>query len=382
MRKIVHTDIPLGKPTEFSIYSEAGTLLFRRGSVIHMPDQISRLLVRGAQYDENENNIRVQTDDNDGYIPPPVHEDPPPFEFLSGLILNLKHILGTMLNNPEQIDVTSRIQKIAQGIQKICQKDIDSALAAPCVDTQNPYIVVHQMMGAVLTELIAQKKGLDAEQRRSLVCAALTRDLGQMQLQPELDKHTGGLPDELLVRMRQHPQAGVELLQKAGVTDAAWLESVGSHHEHLDGSGYPQGLKGDQVTLGARILAVSDRYSAMTKLRPYRTQAHFSQNALKEIYLKKDAEIDDEIARILISRIGLLSPGTIVRLKSGEIAVVKSPTVKTNAAIVYSIYGKAGMILSEPVHRDTSQPGYEITGLVPFSDCLTAVVSIKKIWVK
>lgn len=380
MRKIVQSDIILGKPIDFSIYSENGILLFRRSSVIHMPDQISRLLVRGAQYDETENDIGRYALEEPQQAP--AVEDPPPFEHMSGLILNLKHIIGTALNSPEQIDVVSRIEKIAQAVQKICHKDIDSALAAPCVDTYTPYIISHQMMGAVLTELITQSKGLDAEQRLPLVCAALTRDLGQMQIQPELDSHAGFLPDELLAKMRQHPQLSVDLLEKAGVTDTVWLEAVRGHHEYLNGSGYPQGLKNDKISLGARILAVADRYSAMIKLRPYRAQAHFSQNALKDIYLKKDTEIDGEIARILISRVGLLAPGTIVRLKSGEVGVIKSPTVKSDTAIVYAIYGKTGMILSIPMRRDTAQPGYEIIGLVPFSDCLTAAVSIKQIWAK
>ena len=378
VKKIVHSDIVLGKPIEFSIYSENGILLFRRGSVIHMPDQISRLLAREAQYDETENDIGRYDLDNAQSVP----EDPPPFEHMSGLILNLKHVLGTAIKSPEQIDVSARIEKIAQAVQKICQKDIDSALAAPSVDTYNPYIITHQMMGAVLADLIAQSKGLDAAQRLPLMCAALTRDLGQIQIQAELDAHPGFLPDDLVVKMHQHPQLSVDLLRQAGVTNTIWLESVRCHHECLNGRGYPIGLKGDQVNLGARILAVADRYSAMIKLRPYRAQAHFPQNALKEIYLKKDTEIDGEIARILISRVGLLAPGTIVRLKSGEVAVVKSPTVKSDAAIVYAIYGKTGMILSTPARRDTSQPGYEITGLVPFSDCLTAAVSIKQVWAK
>lgn len=378
MKKIVHSDIVLGKPTGFSIYSEGGTLLFRRGSVIHMPNQISRLLVRGAQYDEKEVDLRPYTSNEPP--PPPVQEDPPPFEHLNGLLFNLKHVLSTALKSPEQIDVAARIGKIAQAVQNICQKNIDSALAAPSVDTHTPYIVVHQMMGAVLTELIAQSKGLDATQRRSLVCAALTRDIGQIALQPELDQHTGNLPDDLRLQMRQHPEHSAHLLEQAGITDRVWLSTVRSHHEYLDGSGYPMGLKGEEVALGARILGVSDRYSAMIKMRPYRAQAHFPQNALKEIYLKKDTEIDEEIARILISKVGLLSPGTVVKLKSGEIAVVKSPTVKSDAAIVYSIYGKTGMILAIPARRDTSQPGCEIVGLVPLSDCQTAAVSIRQIW--
>lgn len=374
----MHSDIVLGKPIEFSIYSQGGDLLFRRGSVIHMPDQLSRLLVRGALYDETEVDPRPHVPNEPPPVPPP--EDPPPFEHLSGLLLNLKHVLATTLKSPEQIDVAARIGKIAQAVQAICHKDIDSALAAPCVDTHSPYIVAHQMMGAVLTEVIAQGKGLDAAQRLPLVCAALTRDLGQIKLQPELDKHAGQLPGDLQLQMRQHPQLGAELLQQAGVTDPVWLATVRSHHEHLDGSGYPAGLRGEAVGLGAKILGVSDRYSAMTRMRPYRPQAHFPQNALKEIYLKKGSHVDDEIARILISKVGLLSPGTIVRLKSGEIAVVKSPTVKSNAAIVYSVYGKTGMILSTPARRDTSQPGCEIVGLVPFSECLTAAVSIRQVW--
>ncbi|SEQ96182.1 HD-GYP domain-containing protein [Giesbergeria anulus] len=375
----MHSDIVLGQPIGFSIYSEDGTLLFRRGSVIHMPDQISRLLVRGAQYNEAET-IDPRPYASNEPPPEPVYEDPPPFDHLSGLLLNLKHVLGTTLKSPEQIDVTARIGKMAQAVQTICHKDVDSALAAPSVDTHVPYLVAHQMMGAVLTELIAQGKGLDATQRLPLLCAALTRDIGQIMLQPELDKHPGYLPDDVLTQMRQHPQRSAQLLEHAGVTDPVWLATVRSHHERPDGKGYPAGLRGEELSLGAKILAVSDRYSAMTKMRPYRAQAHFPQNALKEIYLKKDTEVDEEIARILISKVGLLSPGTLVRLKSGEIAVVKSPTVKSDAAIVYSVYGKTGMILTTPARRDTSQPGCEIVGLVPFSDCQTAVVSIRQVW--
>lgn len=378
--KLLQSDIVLGEPIDFSIYSESGALLFRRGSVIHMPDQISRLLARGAQYDAYEK--EVAKGGGNHYDEQPLEEDSAPFEHLTGLILNLKHVLNTTIKTPEQIDVSSRIRKIAQSVQRICEKDVDSALAAPSVDTHNPYIFVHQMMGAVITELIGKKKELDPEYRLSLICAALTRDIGQLQLQPLLDKHTGPLPPDLQEKMRQHPQTGARALIQAGVTDAVWLEAVRDHHERLDGSGYPIGLKGEQLSLGGKILAVADRYSAMVKQRPYRPKAHFSQTALKEIYLKKDTEIDEEIARILVSSVGLLSPGTIVKLKSGEIAVVKSPSMKSDTGVVYSVYGKSGMILSTPMRRDTSQPGCEIVGLVPFNECVTAAVAIKQVWAK
>lgn len=221
LRLISPGTIVLGKAFPYSIYDKSGVLLFCQGSVIHMADQATRLVGRGAQYNEDESPAAL-----------PGQDEQSAFENLNGLILNLKHALLTAIKTPEQIDVSARFMKIAQSVQLICKEDIDSALAAPSLDAFNPYIVVHQMMGAVLTELIAQNRGFSSEQRLSLVCAALVR--------------------------------------------------------------------------------------------------------------------------ILISKIGLLPPGTVVKLKCGEIAVIKSPTVKAVGATVFSIYGKSGMILAVPVRRHTS----------------------------
>ena len=382
MKKIVPANIVLGEPLRFSIYDAEGRLLLRQGIVVTMPDQVERLIARGALLDESEAPIDLSA-------PAPARRPPPPrqapqsaYEQMSGLILNLKHVIGTALKSPEQIDVAERVGKIAQGIQEVCARDVDSALAAPCLDFQNPYIIVHQVMGAVLVELIARRKEVPELERRSLVCAALTRDLGQIPIQAELDNHVGPLPDELRARMHRHPARSAELLEGAGVADGVWLDAVRGHHERLNGGGYPAGLQEGQISAGARMLAVADIYSAMEKPRPYRNKAHFPQNALKEIYLKKDAEIDGELAHILINQIGLLPPGTIVKLKCGEVAVIKSPTVRAEGATVFSVYGKTGMVLTEPVQRDTAQPGYEVTGLLPYTECRTAAVTIKRIWSK
>lgn len=381
MKKIVRANIVLGQPLPFSLYDESGRLLLRRGIVITMPDQIDRLLARGALRDELEPPLEPGSAPAMQRAPTPAQDQQTPFEQLGTLTLNLKHVLGTTLSSPQQIDVSARVRKIAVAVQDLCQQDIDSALAAPCLDFQSPYLIVHQMMGAVLTEIIARRRTEVAkEQRLSWVCAALTRDLGQMAIQLELDQYAGPLPQALQARMREHPDRSADLLALAGVTDLHWLAAVRGHHERLNGSGYPAGLQDEQITLGARILAVADIYSAMEKPRPYRKQAHFPQNALKEIYQRKDAEIDGDMAQILIGQIGLLPPGTIVKLKCGEIAVIKSPSLKADGATVYSIYGKTGMVLATPLRRETSQPGYEITGLLPYAECRSASVTLKRVW--
>lgn len=378
LRLISPGTIVLGKAFPYSIYDKSGVLLFCQGSVIHMADQVTRLVGRGAQYNEDESPAGAQAGAHRHALP--GQDEQSAFENLNSLILNLKHGLLTAIKTPEQIDVSARFMKIAQSVQLICKEDIDSALAAPSLDAFNPYIVVHQMMGAVLTELIAQNRGFSSEQRLSLVCAALTRDIGQMPMQAELDLHQGTLPDDLAVRMRKHPVKSSDLLRCAGVTDPNWLQAVHAHHERLNGTGYPDALKDEEISLGAKILAVADTYSAMVKPLAYRPNALVSQTALKEIYQRRDTEFDGENVRILISKIGLLPPGTVVKLKCGEIAVIKSPTVKAVGATVYSIYGKSGMVLTTPVRRHTSHPGYEITGLVPYAEYRNAVAVFKRVW--
>lgn len=382
MRKLVAANVVLGEPLPFSIFDEKGRLLLRQGVVITMPDQVDRLIARGALFEEIDFPAATSAHLPQKAAVPIIEEKQAAFERLGTLLLNFKHVVTTALKTPEQIDVSTRVRKIAQALQENCHDDVDATLAACYLDYQNPYILVHQFMGAVIAEIIARRKGLNADERLPLVCAALTRDWGQIPLQAELERCEGPLPDALKSRMRGHPLQGAEMLIAAGVTEQGWLDAVRFHHERQDGSGYPRGLKGEAIPLGARILAIADTYSAMAKPRPYRKKAHYPQNALREIYLKKDAEMDAELANIFIREIGVLPAGSIVRLKCGEIAVIKSPSANANGALVFSIYGKTGMVLAAPVRRDTSLPEYEIAGLVPFSECRSASIMIKQVWRK
>jgi HD-GYP domain-containing protein (c-di-GMP phosphodiesterase class II) len=381
MNKLHQNDVVLGHPIPFAIHDENGILLYRHGTVISMESQIARLIARGARRvaaaASQNSNAEAASQKNSNAAA--NQENLSPFEQLRGLILNLKHVIETALKNPEQIDVPARIGKIAGLVQEICGKDINGAIASPYLDLYSPPIVVHQMLGAVLTELIAQSMGLEQEHRLSLVCAALTRDLGQYSIQAELDKHKGALSVDLRERLSQHPNRGRQLLEQAGVIDPIWLQAVHGHHERLAGSGYPLGLKGDQIATGARILAVADVYSALVKTRNHRA-ANVTPNALKSIFAKKDEEFDDKIIRVLITKIGLMPPGTIVKLMCGEVAVVKSPIVKASDTTVYSIYGRAGTLLTNPLPRKTSDPEYEIASLMSCSECRSASVTIKQVW--
>lgn len=353
-------------------------LLLRAGIAVTLPSQIDRLLARGAVWEPDTTTAETGT----AVV---QHESiqtssQPVFDQVDGLILNLKHVLMTAIKTPQQIDLPARISKIATSIQALCREDLDGALAAPQLDSHNPYIVVHQVMGAILTEIMGWHSNLSEEMRLPFICAALTRDIGQLTIQAEIDQHDGPLPEILRQALVEHPLRGEELLTRAGVVDSVWLDSVLQHHERLDGSGYPLQLREDAVSLGGRILAIADSYSAMTKPRPYRRKELYAQNALRDMYLQKDTRLDGELTQSLIKEIGMLTPGSIVRLKCGEIAAVRNRTLKTEGIVVYSVYNQKGVPLMQPVRRETSTPGFEITGMVPFSECRSAAVTIKRLW--
>lgn len=390
MKRVSRSDLKLGEPLPFSVHDADGRLLLRKGIVLTIPDHIDKLVARGVLMgDENGDSAAGQSASasnasaSSRNTPNPPVENQPVFDQMVGLSLNLKHIFTTALKTPEQIDLPGRIKNVAASIQNLCQEDLDSALAAPYLDFHNPYIIVHQIMGAILTEVIAIRKGLNPTERLPYVCAALTRDIGQLTIQSELDKCSGPLPEPLKEAMLGHTLRGVEILGRAGVSDSAWLHSVRQHHERFDGSGYPHKLEGDGITWGGGVLAITDTYSAMTKPRPYRgNKAHFPQNALRDMYMGKDSSLDGELIQLLIKEIGMLPPGSIVRLKNGEIAVVKNRTIKTAEAVVYSVYDQKGMPLFSPLRRETQSSEFEITGMVAFEECRSAAVTIKRLWIK
>jgi len=384
MGKLSGSDITLGEPLTFSLHDANGHLLLSKGYVITSRCAVDRLLklnaVKGDVGNRGGGNTPSIDTSSRSKTPREPIENLSVFERVDGLTLNLKHTLISSLKTPELVDLQTRVKNFATKIQALCKEDIDATLASPYLDISNPYIVVHQIMGAILTEIIAERKGLSAVERLPFICAALTRDIGQLQIQSDLDKCNGPLPPSLKQAMREHPSRSGAILSAAGVTDIGWLGAVRMHHERIDGSGYPLGLPDASIALGAQILAIADTYSAMTKVRPYRTKAHNPTDALRNLYKTEDQ--GSALADTLIKGIGMMPPGSIVKLKNGEVAVVKSCILNSNKATVFSVYDKHGMPLFSPISRETKLPDFEIVGLVSLAECKAVAVMIRRLWMK
>jgi len=136
-------------------------------------------------------------------------------------------------------------------------------------EMRDPYTAGHQVRVADLATAIAKQLGLPKEQVHAIHLAGVVHDLGKIQIPAEILSKPGKITAIEFSLIKIHPQAGYDILK--GI-DFPWpiAQMVLQHHERLDGSGYPQGLKGDDILLEARILSVADVVEAMSSHRPYR----------------------------------------------------------------------------------------------------------------
>ncbi len=140
---------------------------------------------------------------------------------------------------------------------------------ASIVEMRDPYTAGHQVRVADLAAAIAKQMGLPNEQTHAIHLAGMVHDLGKIQIPAEILSKPGKITDIEFSLIKIHPQAGYDTLKRINFL---WpiAQMVLQHHERLDGSGYPQGLKGEAILLEARILSVADVVEAMSSHRPYR----------------------------------------------------------------------------------------------------------------
>jgi len=170
-------------------------------------------------------------------------------------------------------DITDRKrseEEIRRGYEKL-RKTIDGIVQAMSltVEARDPYTAGHQRRVAELAAAIADEMGLDEQQIEGIRMAGVIHDLGKIYVPSEILSKPGKITDAEFNIIKMHPLVGYDILK---TIDFPWpiAQIVHQHHERMDGSGYPQGLTGDDILIEARIMAVADVVEAMASHRPYR----------------------------------------------------------------------------------------------------------------
>jgi PAS domain S-box-containing protein/putative nucleotidyltransferase with HDIG domain len=166
------------------------------------------------------------------------------------------------------------------------------------VETRDPYTAGHQKKVSNLARTIAREMGLSMDTIEHIRTAGAIHDIGKISVPAEILARPGKLMEIEMNIIKFHSQSGYNILKDAGLPYPV-AEIILQHHERLDGSGYPQGLKDGQILLEACILAVADTVEAMASHRPYRPSLGID-NALEEIEKNKGILYDNEVANVCI----------------------------------------------------------------------------------
>jgi putative nucleotidyltransferase with HDIG domain len=183
--------------------------------------------------------------------------------------------------------------------KELIQERLASALRATIeamsrtMEWRDPYTAGHQKRVASISTAIARKMGLDNDTVQALYMAAMVHDIGKVAVPSEILTKPSQLTDLEMKMVQGHVESGYQILKDIPFP---WpiAEMVRQHHERLDGSGYPRGLKGEEINLQARILAVADTIEAMATHRPYRPARGLSA-AMDEIRAEGGVKLDERV---------------------------------------------------------------------------------------
>jgi len=291
--------------------------------------------------------------------PPPANaaqpsegEERPEALYYQAALQEVQRILTAV--KAKQPPVLGALQRITAGIARAVGTGDDLLLQALEPGESQVDLAKHMVNVAVFAAKIGQAAGLRDEELPWLTVAAALHDIGMLAVPSAVVQKPGPLTDEERAVIGRHPEAGFRLLQALGA-EFEWLANVAyQEHERDDGSGYPRGLKGDQIHDYAKIVGLADTYEALTHWRPYR-KTGVSSDVVKEIILTERRRFPDRILKGLIRGLSTVPVGSLVRLNSNEIARV----VATNPAfplrpLVEVVQGPKGEKLDVPRRIDLS----------------------------
>ncbi len=197
-----------------------------------------------------------------------------------------------------------------------------------------PYLYSHPVNVACISYAIGKWINLNSTELYNLVCCGLLHDIGKAKIRDSLLNKTDALTDKELDILRSHPVIGYHLLDKLGILESDILDGILSHHERHDGSGYPYGLKGTDINLFGRIIAIADIFDAMTASKSYR-QKESPFRAIEEIQNYGFGSLDPHICQVFMNHITYHYCSCFVRLNNEQIGkiIYINPEEKTKPLI-------------------------------------------------
>ena len=244
---------------------------------------------------------------------------------------------------------------LVDAVVESINRNPDALLSLARLKNADEYTYLHSVAVCALMVALGRQLGLNDAQCREAGMAGMLHDLGKAAMPQDVLNKPGKLTPEEFAIIKQHPVRGYEMLLAGADVSEGVMDVCHHHHERVDGTGYPHGLIGDGISLLARMGAVCDVYDAVTSDRPYKAGWDPAQ-ALAQMATWK-GHFDTAIFQSFVKSVGIYPTGSLVRLRSGRLAVVldQNPSALTKPRVKLFFSTKAGLPL-KPQILDLASP--------------------------
>lgn len=291
-----------------NLYSQDGAILLAKDVSLtnEYIENIKKLVINGVYIEDSiSENIRIENVISD--------------ELRIGALKSIKQIYNNPQGITKSIDI---VENIAKNMISEILRNKSVMVNMIDIKTFDDFLFGHCVNVAVLSAVIGIAINLDDSKLEKLAASAMLHDIGKVFLPKELLNKLDGFTEEEEKLIKSHPEKGYRYIKTYHNTIAV-TSYVGilQHHERFDGKGYPDGKKGEKISLFGRIISLCDSYDKLISERPDR-KAHLPSEAIEYIMAYNGSVFDPRLVKVFLRKVAPYPLGTIVKLSNGQEAIV------------------------------------------------------------
>lgn len=276
--------------------------------------------------------------------------------------------IETTLQEDKEVNI-AKLERSVEVMVDSIERNPDAYIWLTRMKKFDSRVYKDSLSASVWATTLGRELGLEREKLSALATGTLCMDIGKTALPIGIVNKKGRLSDDEWALVKSHVEHGVRILSETAGIPADVLDIVRTHHERLDGSGYPAALRNNEIPLLGQIAGIIDFYVSVTTDRPY-AQAISSSNAIHMLYQQKGRYFSETLVNKFIQALSTYPTGSLVELSSGEVGVVTSqnPGLRLRPNVI---------LLLDPDKKPYFS--YPVVSLVDYTNChLNNPVNIKK----
>ena len=238
--------------------------------------------------------------------------------------------MGNALQGAEAVEL---VDEISQSVAR----NSGALLSLSRLKSKDDHTYLHSVAVSALMIALGRQMGMEGDILKSLGMAGLLHDVGKVAVPENILNTPGKLTAEEFENVKTHPVRGWEMLKLDPNVNDIVLDVCRHHHERVDGTGYPDKLTGETLSLHAKMAAVCDVYDALTSDCSYR-KAFSPADAIRKMTELQNTHFDKAVFHAFVKTVGIYPSGTLVKLKSGRLAVVADQSAKSLLTPIVKVF--------------------------------------------